>query len=91
MENLRLASRKSIPRVTKQVCEPDWIRRLAQYKSCTEPGKLGELEKKLGASPTSLAISMQTVKIHHLEIEDFKERAGQMTSRRIVEWVGECN
>uniref|UniRef100_M1DAR2 Uncharacterized protein n=1 Tax=Solanum tuberosum TaxID=4113 RepID=M1DAR2_SOLTU len=45
----------------KQVCEPDWIRRLAQYKSCTELVKLNGLEKQLGASLTSLAMSMQTV------------------------------
>jgi len=63
VENLRLASRKSIPRVVKQVGEPDWIRCLAQYKSCIEPVKVGEREKQLGTSPTCLEISMQTTDI----------------------------
>jgi len=64
-ENFRLVSRKSIPRGTKQVCEPDWISRLAQYESRTEPIKLSILEKQLGASLTSLAIAMQATQFTH--------------------------
>ena len=50
----------SSKRLAEKVGEPNLDRRWTQEIMKLESVRLGELEKQLGASPTCLAISMQT-------------------------------